>query len=177
MRLAFAAAFLALALAPLVCVTPSPTPAASPALPSDVVTAVVCPTVTMRYAFVAGVPQATTSDTYDFTIACSAAGAALVVNGHNIGVAGNTHPVLNSNPPTWAVYGLNDPGGTRSALLNGSTLFGTGLTMCNNTILAITPPASTYCDHIAQIRYGFPAAGEVDFVYTYGPEFLFATPW
>ena len=166
-RLAFAASLLSVTVLT----------AAAPARHSYVVTAVVCPTVTTRYTFVAGVPQATTSAAYDLTIACSPAGAAIVINGHNIGVAGNTHPLRNSNPPSSAVYGLNDSDGSRSALLKGSTLFGTALTTCNNTILAITPPAGTYCDHIAQIRYGYPAAGDVDFVYTYGSELLAATPW
>jgi hypothetical protein len=31
-------------------------------------------------------------------------------------------------------------------------------------------------DHTAQVRANYPVAGDVDFVYTYGPEILFKTP-
>jgi hypothetical protein len=159
-------------------VTPMSSP--TPTLQPEMISSVVCPSTPTPYLFVNGVATQVTLPAFEaFNLSCTATTMTITLLGNTaFSNASDAKP----NPLTgatnqWIVSALTSGQQPQTLTNTGAPPFGTAMTVCDYTFPVVEAQTTGYCDHIAQARFGFPAAGDVQFAYTFGPVFLEPPPW
>jgi hypothetical protein len=160
--------------------TPAPAPSPTPTLQPEMISSVVCPSTPTPYLFVNGVATQVTLPAFEaFYLSCTATSMTITLVGNTaFSNASDAKPnPLTTATNQWIVAALTSGQQPQTLTNTVAPPFGTAMTVCDYTYPVVQAQTTGYCDHIAQARFGFPAAGDVQFAYTIGPVFLEPPPW